>query len=118
MGGAQGPAFITRVADGDPVNRHKPSVEVLFQSVARHAGKRATGIMLTGMGADGARAMREMRDAGAWNLVQDEASCVVYGMPKAAVDIGAVEHILPLDQIAPRILTLASDDRPGAHEKQ
>jgi two-component system chemotaxis response regulator CheB len=99
-----GTAWVARVADGDPVNRHKPSVEVLFQSVARHAGKRAIGIMLTGMGGDGARAMREMRDAGAWNLVQDEASCVVFGMPREAINAGAADEVLPLHAIAPHLL--------------
>jgi len=69
------------VEDGEPVNRHKPSVEVLFKSAARVLGRNAYGIMLTGMGNDGARAMREMRDAGSYNYVQDEASCVVFGMP-------------------------------------
>jgi two-component system chemotaxis response regulator CheB len=72
--------------------------------VARHAGKRAIGIMLTGMGADGARAMREMRDAGAWNLVQDEASCVVFGMPREAINAGAADEVLPLQAIASHLL--------------
>ena len=76
-----GSNYIARVGDGDPVNRHKPSVEVLFLSAARVAGPNALGVMLTGMGGDGARAMRAMREAGSHNLVQDEASCVVFGMP-------------------------------------
>jgi two-component system, chemotaxis family, protein-glutamate methylesterase/glutaminase len=99
-----GANYIARVQDGEPVNRHKPSVEVLFRSAARVVGPNALGIMLTGMGADGAKAMREMRDAGAHNLVQDEASCVVFGMPREAIAAGAAHEVLPLNQIAPRLL--------------
>jgi two-component system chemotaxis response regulator CheB len=99
-----GANYIARVQDGDPVNRHKPSVEVLFRSAARVAGPNAIGIMLTGMGADGARAMREMRDAGGYNYVQDEASCVVFGMPREAIAAGAAHEVLPLGQIAPRLV--------------
>ena len=82
---------MARVTDGEPVNRHKPSVEVLFASAARVVGPNAIGIMLTGMGADGAKAMRQMREAGSHNLAQDEASCVVFGMPKEAIAHGAVD---------------------------
>jgi two-component system chemotaxis response regulator CheB len=99
-----GANYVARVRDGDPVNRHKPSVEVLFESAARVAGPNAFGIMLTGMGADGARAMRAMRDAGAYNLCQDEASCVVFGMPREAIAHGAAHEVLPLVQIASRLL--------------
>jgi two-component system chemotaxis response regulator CheB len=99
-----GANYIARVRDGEPVNRHKPSVQVLFESAARVVGPNAYGIMLTGMGADGARAMREMRDAGSWNLVQDEASCVVFGMPREAIAQGAADEVLPLEQIAPRLI--------------
>jgi two-component system chemotaxis response regulator CheB len=99
-----GANYVARVRDGDPVNRHKPSVEVLFQSAARVVGRNALGVMLTGMGADGAAAMREMRDAGAWNVVQDEASCVVYGMPREAVAHGAAHEVLPLGRIADRLV--------------
>ena len=95
---------VARVADGDPVNRHKPSVDVLFGSAARVVGRNAIGIMLTGMGADGAQAMRAMRDAGAWNICQDEASCVVFGMPRAAIAAGAANEVLPLARIAPALL--------------
>lgn len=98
-----GGGWVTRVADGEPVNRHKPSVDVLFRSVAQHAGTKAVGIMLTGMGADGATAMRVLRDAGAWNLVQDEASCVVFGMPREAINAGAANEVLPLKEIAARL---------------
>ena len=87
-----------------PVNRHKPSVEVLFKSVAQFAGRIAFGVMLTGMGADGATAMREMKDAGSYNYVQDEASCIVFGMPREAIAHGAADEVLPLTQIAPALL--------------
>jgi two-component system chemotaxis response regulator CheB len=99
-----GANYIARVRDGEPVNRHKPSVEVLFDSAARVVGPNAFGIMLTGMGADGARAMRAMRDAGAYNLCQDEASCVVFGMPREAIAQGAAHEVLPLGQIAKHLL--------------
>ncbi len=99
-----GANYIARVQDGDPVNRHKPSVEVLFSSAARVVGPNALGLMLTGMGGDGARAMKVMKDAGAYNYVQDEASCVVFGMPREAIAAGAADEVLPLTQIAPRLL--------------
>jgi two-component system, chemotaxis family, protein-glutamate methylesterase/glutaminase len=99
-----GANYIAKVSDGEPVNRHKPSVEVLFKSAARVVGPNALGIMLTGMGADGAKAMKEMRDAGSFNLVQDEASCVVFGMPREAIAAGAAHEVLPLAHIAPRLL--------------
>ncbi|AWI54510.1 chemotaxis response regulator protein-glutamate methylesterase [Aquabacterium olei] len=99
-----GANYIARVQDGEPVNRHKPSVEVLFKSAARVAGPNAIGVMLTGMGADGARAMREMRDAGAYCLAQDEASCVVFGMPREAIAAGAVQDVMPLVKIGPHLV--------------
>ncbi|CAN7454998.1 protein-glutamate methylesterase/protein-glutamine glutaminase [Rhizobacter sp. LjRoot28] len=99
-----GANYIARVQDGEPVNRHKPSVEVLFKSAARVVGPNAVGIMLTGMGADGARAMKELRDAGSYNYVQDEASCVVFGMPREAINAGAAHEVLPLTQIAPKLI--------------
>jgi two-component system chemotaxis response regulator CheB len=99
-----GANYVARVRDGDPVNRHKPSVEVLFESAARVVGRNALGVMLTGMGADGARAMRAMRDAGSFNICQDEASCVVFGMPREAINHGAADEVLPLAQIAPRLI--------------
>ena len=99
-----GANYIARVTEGEPVNRHRPSVEVLFQSAARVVGPNALGIMLTGMGGDGARAMKEMRDAGSYNLVQDEASCVVFGMPREAIAAGAAHEVLPLSQIAVRLI--------------
>jgi two-component system chemotaxis response regulator CheB len=99
-----GANYLARVRDGDLVNRHKPSVEVLFRSAARAVGPNAFGVMLTGMGADGARAMKEMRDTGGYNVCQDEASCVVFGMPRAAVAAGAAHEVLPLTQIAPHLI--------------
>lgn len=108
-----GSNYVAVVEDTEPVNRHKPSVEVLFKSAARVLGPNAIGVMLTGMGADGAQAMREMKDAGGYNYVQDEASCVVFGMPRMAIQVGAAHEVLPLKQIAPALLTrLASG--PGA----
>jgi two-component system chemotaxis response regulator CheB len=95
-----GANYVAVVEDGEPVNRHKPSVEVLFKSAAKIAGRNAFGIMLTGMGNDGAKAMKEMKDAGSYNLVQDEASCVVFGMPKEAIAHGAANEVLPLRDIA------------------
>lgn len=99
-----GANYVARVRDGDPVNRHKPSVEVLFESAARVVGQNALGVMLTGMGADGARAMKTMRDAGSYNICQDEASCVVFGMPREAIAHGAADEVLPLQRIAPALL--------------
>jgi two-component system chemotaxis response regulator CheB len=99
-----GSNYVAVVDDTEPVNRHRPSVEVLFRSAARVLGPNALGIMLTGMGADGAQAMREMKDAGSYNYVQDEASCVVFGMPRMAIQAGAAHEVLPLKQIAPAML--------------
>ena len=99
-----GANYVARVSDSDPVNRHKPSVEVLFESAARVVGRNALGVMLTGMGGDGAQGMKHMRDAGSWNLVQDEASCVVFGMPREAIAAGAANEVLPLCEIAPKLL--------------
>ncbi|MFT3813852.1 MAG: chemotaxis response regulator protein-glutamate methylesterase [Acidovorax sp.] len=100
-----GANYVAVVDDGPPVNRHKPSVEVLFKSVAAVVGRNATGVMLTGMGNDGAAAMREMRDAGSYNYVQDEASCIVFGMPREAIAHGAADEVLPLGQIAGALVT-------------
>ena len=99
-----GANYIARVRDGEPVNRHKPSVEVLFLSAARVVGRNALGVMLTGMGADGAKAMKTMRDAGSWNVAQNEASCVVFGMPKEAIAAGAAHEVMPLGAIARGLL--------------
>ena len=99
-----GANYVARVSDGEPVNRHKPSVEVLFESAARVVGQNALGIMLTGMGADGAKAMRTMREAGSYNVCQDEATCVVFGMPREAIAHGAANEVLPLGKIAGHVI--------------
>ena len=103
-----GARYVVSVKSGPLVNRHRPSVEVMLSSVARTAGRNAVGAILTGMGGDGAKGLLEMRNAGAATLAQDEASCVVFGMPKVAIEMGAAEHIVPLDQIAEMLLQLAS----------
>jgi two-component system, chemotaxis family, protein-glutamate methylesterase/glutaminase len=95
-----GAQYIAEVVDGPVVNRHRPSVDVLFRSVAKSAGKNATGIIMTGMGDDGAAGLLEMKNAGAYTVAQDEASCVVFGMPKEAIKRDAAQKIMPLDQIA------------------
>lgn len=92
------------VVDGPLVNRHRPSVDVLFRSVAKYAGRNATGIIMTGMGDDGARGLKEMFDAGSMTVGQDEETCIVYGMPKEAVKLGAVKRVLPLQDIRLAIL--------------
>ena len=99
-----GAVYYVEVVDGPLVNRHRPSVDVLFRSVARYAGKNALGTILTGMGDDGARGLLEMRETGAYTIAQDEASCVVYGMPKEAIKLNGVEKVLPLTDIARHIL--------------
>ena len=112
-----GSNYVAVVEDTEPVNRHRPSVEVLFKSAARVLGPNALGIMLTGMGADGAQAMREMKDAGSYNYVQDEASCVVFGMPRMAIQAGAAHEILPLTQIAPALLTRLASTVSGVRHR-
>lgn len=101
-----GGQYIVRCYKGDNFNGHCPSVSVLFRSVAKNVGQNAVGVMLTGMGRDGSDEMLLMKQAGAVNIIQDENSCVVYGMPKAALDIGAADLVKPLDQIAPCIMEL------------
>ena len=93
-----------KVVDGPLVSRHRPSVDVLFRSVAMSVGAKAIGVIMTGMGDDGAQGMLEMKEAGATNLAQDEASCVVFGMPKEAIARGAAERVLPLDLLANEIV--------------
>lgn len=100
-----GANHVAVVEDGAPVNRHKPSVEVLFKSAAKVVGANAFGIMLTGMGNDGAKAMKEMKDAGSYNYAQDEASCVVFGMPREAIARGAAHEVLPPAAIASALVT-------------
>jgi two-component system chemotaxis response regulator CheB len=100
-----GANYVIALNEGAPVNRHRPSVEVLFRSVAEVAGPNALGVMLTGMGKDGAAAMLEMKQAGAFNIAQDEATSIVFGMPKEAIAAGAVDEVLPLGEIAERLQT-------------
>jgi two-component system chemotaxis response regulator CheB len=102
-----GAQYHVDVVDGPPVSRHRPSVDVLFRSVARCAGKNALGIIMTGMGDDGAKGMKELHDMGAKTIAQDEESCVVYGMPKEAVKLGAVDLSLALDHIPNAIIDYA-----------
>lgn len=109
----EGSRYRCRLSDGLPVQRHKPSVDVLFRSVAQAAGASAIGVMLTGMGRDGAECMRELRDAGAATLAQDEATSVVWGMPGAAYEAGAVQTLLPLESIAGKLMELAASHGRG-----
>jgi two-component system chemotaxis response regulator CheB len=102
-----GARYFVEVKDGPLVCRHRPSVDVLFRSAARYAGPNAVGVILTGMGDDGARGMAEMKQAGAATLAQDEATCVVFGMPKEAIKVGGVDRVLPLRSIPSAILTCA-----------
>ncbi|MCX5806860.1 MAG: chemotaxis response regulator protein-glutamate methylesterase [Proteobacteria bacterium] len=99
-----GARYFVEVKDGPLVCRHRPSVDVLFRSASRYAGKNAVGVIMTGMGDDGAKGMREMKDAGAFNIAQDESSCVVFGMPKEAIKLEAVDKIVPLEGIVQLVL--------------
>ncbi|WP_082548939.1 protein-glutamate methylesterase/protein-glutamine glutaminase [Variovorax sp. Root473] len=99
-----GANYVAHLDQEPPVNRHRPSIDVLFDSAAKHAGKNAIGIILTGMGKDGAEGLLRMRRAGAHTLSQDEASCVVFGMPREAVALGAVDEVSPLNEISRRVM--------------
>ena len=99
-----GAQYMVEVRDGPPVNRHCPSVDVLFRSVAKVAGANALGVIMTGMGDDGARGLKEMRDAGASTVAQDEATCIVFGMPREAIRLGAAMRVLPLEELPAAIL--------------
>ena len=101
-----GARYYVEVKDGPLVSRHRPSVDVLFRSAARYAGKNLVGVIMTGMGDDGARSMKEMYDAGAINIAQDEATCIVFGMPAEAIKHGGVHKILPLEKIAHEVTRL------------
>lgn len=101
-----GARYYVEIKDGPLVSRHRPSVDVLFRSAARYAGKNAIGLIMTGMGDDGARGMKEMKDAGAYNFAQDEASCVVFGMPKEAIRYGGVDQTLSLEHIPSAVMKL------------
>jgi two-component system chemotaxis response regulator CheB len=102
-----GARYHASVRDGPRVNRHRPSVDVLFRSVAQAAGRNALGVLLTGMGADGAQGLLEMKQAGARTFAQDEASCVVFGMPRVAIELGAADRVVPLSQMADAVLEVA-----------
>lgn len=106
--GRSGANYIIQIDDSPPVNRHRPSVDVLFQSVAKNAGRNAVGVMLTGMGADGVKGMMMMHKAGAHTIAQDQNSCVVFGMPREAIEAGCVDEIVPLQQISQRVLAFIS----------
>lgn len=101
-----GARYHVEVKEGPLVSRHRPSVDVLFRSTARYAGKNAVGIIMTGMGDDGAKGMHEMKESGAFTIAQDEASCIVFGMPKEAIKLGGVDKILPLNNIAKELIGL------------
>jgi two-component system chemotaxis response regulator CheB len=101
-----GAQYFVHTHSAPPVNRHRPSVDVLFDSVAKSVGRNAVGVIMTGMGADGAKGLLAMREAGARTIAQDEATCVVFGMPKEAIALGAAEAIAPLGRIAPLALNM------------
>lgn len=103
-----GANYVCELNQGPPVNRHRPSVDVLFRSAANCAGKNVIGVILTGMGKDGAAGMMEMKQAGAYNFAQDEASCVVFGMPKEAIAAGGVDEVVPLQEMAPKVMKYLS----------
>lgn len=103
-----GARYYVEIKDGPLVSRHRPSVDVLFRSAARYAGKNAVGVIMTGMGDDGARGMKEMHDAGAHTIAQDEASCVVFGMPNEAIKHGGVDFVMSLDDIPRKVLHLCA----------
>ncbi len=100
-----GANYMTELSQAAPVNHHRPSVEVLFRSAAKNAGPNVLGVMLTGMGKDGANAMLEMRQAGAYNFAQNEETCVVFGMPREAIAVGAVDEIVPIQEMTSRVLS-------------
>ena len=104
-----GANYMTQLDQGPPVNRHRPSVDVLFNSAAACAGKNAVGVILTGMGKDGALGMLEMRNAGAYNFAQDEASCVVFGMPREAIAVGGAHEVLALQAMPGRVLSYLAE---------
>jgi len=99
-------AYYVSIKDGPPINRHKPSVDVLFRSASNTLGSNAIGIILTGMGDDGARGLKEMRESGAFTIAQDEDSCVIFGMPKVAIEMGGVKKVLPLGSITKYIINM------------
>ncbi len=105
-----GAQYFVQVKDGPLVRHHRPSVDVLFHSAAKSVGKNAIGVILTGMGADGSIGMKAMKEAGSVNIAQDEKSCIVFGMPKEAIETGSVDHIVPLQRITAQILSLINEN--------
>lgn len=108
-----GTGFRIKIKDGPLVCYQRPSVDVLFTSVAMVAGAKAVGVMLTGMGNDGAQGMKRMKDRGCYNIAQDEASCVIFGMPREAIRAGAVDQTLPLDRIAAAVMNACANEHPS-----
>jgi len=106
-----GANYLVRIKDGVPVYYQRPSVDVLFRSVAKHAGRNAVGVLLTGMGADGAKGLLEMRQNGAYTMAQDEKTSIVFGMPKEAIKIGAVDEIVPLSSVSQSIINALNDPK-------
>ena len=105
----RGARYYVEVKDGPLVSRHRPSVDVLFRSSSRYAGKNACGVILTGMGDDGAKGMAEMKEAGSVTIAQDEATCVVFGMPNEAIKAGGVDYVLPLQSITRKVIQICCD---------
>jgi two-component system chemotaxis response regulator CheB len=103
-----GARYYVEVKEGPLVRRHRPSVDVLFRSAARYAGSNAVGVIMTGMGDDGAAGMKEMKAAGAFTIAQDEATCVVFGMPQEAIKLGGVDKVMPLEGIAAAVARVAA----------
>ncbi|MCX8011587.1 MAG: CheB methylesterase domain-containing protein, partial [Desulfobacterota bacterium] len=106
--------YMVKLKDGPAVHYQRPSVDVLFQSVARWAGKNAIGVLLTGMGSDGAKGMLSLYQTGAYTIAQDEESCVVFGMPKVAISLGAVHEVVPLTNISQVIIEVLTDKKKTA----
>jgi len=112
-----GTRYLVKVKDGPAVNHHRPSVDVLFQSVARIAGNNAIGVLLTGMGADGAKGLLAMHEKGAYTLAQDEQTCVVFGMPREAIKLGAVDRVMPIQHIPRAISNFLQSSKTEAESR-
>jgi two-component system chemotaxis response regulator CheB len=112
-----GARYLARIKNGPPVNLQRPSADVLFQSVARSAGSNAIGVILTGMGSDGAKGLRAMHEKGAYTLAQDEETCVVFGMPKEAIKLGAVDDVIPVQQIPRAIVNFLQKQGKGDQDR-
>ncbi|MBT6613992.1 MAG: chemotaxis response regulator protein-glutamate methylesterase, partial [Deltaproteobacteria bacterium] len=104
-----GARYFVDVKEGPLVSRHRPSVDVLFRSASRYAGKNACGVIMTGMGDDGAKGLLEMKENGAITIAQDEASCVVFGMPNEAIKLGAADQVLPLNAISGEVIRICKN---------